>query len=104
MKYKYPKGNVILDEFVHYYNYRDFCDAIGRIKEVWNIVPIRIESDDEYESPVFQFRFEGNGLEGKLITAQYIEDGVEEMDDIPIYHYKYVTDDNREAKFDLVSY
>lgn len=91
-------------EYVHYYNYIDFCDAVGRIKEVWNVIPVRIENNDEHESPLFQFYYVGNGLDKVLITAQHVEDGVDEMDDIPIYHYKYVTDDNREAKFDLVSY
>ena len=91
-------------EFVHYYNYVGFCDAVGRIKEVWNVIPVRIENDDEHESPLFQFYYEGNGLSKVLITAQYVEDGVKKMDDIPSYHYIYVTGDNREVKFDLVSY
>ena len=103
MNYKYQNGNEILEEFVHYDSYLHFCDAIGRIKEVWKVVPIKIENDDD-ESPLIQFRYEEEGAEDIIITAQYVLDGVEEMDDIPIYHYKYVTDDNREAKFDMISY
>lgn len=102
MNYKYPNGNDILEKSSHY-DYLHFCDAIGRIKEVWKIVPIAIESNED-ESPLLQFRYEEDGAKDVIFTAQYVLDGVEEMDDIPIYHYKYVTDDNKEAKFDLVSY
>ena len=102
MNYKYPKGNDILKKSSHF-NYLNFCDAIGRIKEVWKVEPVRIESDNT-ESPLLQFRYEEDGARNVIITAQYILDGVEEMDDIPIYHYKYITDDNREVKFDMISY
>jgi len=103
MSYKYQNDIDNLERFAHHNNYYDFCDAIGRIKEVWKVVPVRIESGDN-ESPLLQFRYEENGEKDVLYTAQYVLDGVEEMDDIPIYHYRFVTDDNREAKFDLVSY
>ena len=103
MNYKYQNNNDFLEKFAHKENYPDFCDAIGRIKEVWKVVPVRIESGDN-ESPLLQFRYEEDRAKEDIITAQYVLDGVEEMDDIPIYHYKYVTDDNREAKFDMVSY
>ena len=102
MNYNYPKGNDILKKSSHF-DYLNFCDAIGRIKEVWKVIPIRIDSDDN-ESPLLQFRYEEDGAGDIIFTAQYVLDGVEEMDEIPIYHYRYVTDDNREAKFDLVSY
>lgn len=102
MNYKYPKGNDILKKSSHF-NYLNFCDAIGRIKEVWKVEPVRIESDNT-ESPLLQFRYEEDGAKDVIFTAQYVLDGVEEMDDIPIYHYKYVTDDNREVKFDMISY
>jgi len=98
MNYKYQNDKNNLEKFVHHNNYEDFCDAIGRIKEVWKVVPIKIESYED-ESPLLQFRYEEEGATDVIITAQYVLDGVEDMDDIPIYHYKYVTDDNREAKF-----
>lgn len=105
MDYKYKKGNDALNDYVHYYNYVDFCDAIGKIKDVWNIIPVRIESDDENESPLFQFRYEENGLENVVITAIYVEEGEEDMDGIKLYHYKYIREDNKkEVKFDLVPY
>ena len=103
MSYKYQNDIDNLERFAHLNNYYDFCDAIGRIKEVWKVVPVRIESGDN-ESPLLQFRYEEDGAKDVLFTAQYVLDGVEEMDDIPIYHYKFVADDNSEAKFDLVSY
>ena len=105
MNYNYMKqGNDVLDEVTHYYNYVSFCDAIGRIKEVWNVVPVRIENNDRYESPLLQFYFDGNGLENVLITAQYIEDGVEEYEGLSTYHYKFIRDDNKkEVALDLVS-
>ena len=102
MSYKYPNGNDVLEKSSHYDNLC-FCDAIGRIKEVWKVVPIKIEGYED-QSPILQFQYEEDGAKNVIFTAQYVLDGVEEMDDIPIYHYKYVTDDNREAKFDLVSY
>lgn len=106
MNYKYMKQeNDVLEEVTHYYNYVSFCDAIGRIKEVWNVVPVRIENNDRYESPLFQFYFDGNGLENVLITAQYVEDGVEEYEGLSTYHYKFIrNDNNREVKLDLVSF
>ena len=105
MDYKYKKGNAALNDVVHYYNYVGFCDAIGRIKDVWNIIPIRVESDDEYESPLFQFRYKGNGLENVIITATYVEDGEEDMDGIKLYHYKYIREDNKkEVRFDFVPF
>ena len=103
MNYKYQNDKNNLEKFVHHNNYEDFCDAIGRIKEVWKVVPIKIESYED-ESPLLQFRYEEEGATDVIITAQYVLDGVEDMDDIPIYHYKYVTDDNREVKFDMISY
>ena len=103
MKYKYQNDNEYLERFVHNKNYYEFCDAIGRIKEVWKIVPIKIESYED-EAPLLQFRYDEDGARDEIITAEYVLDGVEDMDDIPIYHYKYVTDDNREVKFDMVSY
>lgn len=105
MDYKYKKGNAALNDVVHYYNYVNFCDAIGKIKDVWNIIPVRVESDDEYESPLFQFRYEGNGLENVIITATYVEDGEEDMDGIKLYHYKYIREDNKkEVRFDFVPF
>ena len=98
MNYKYQNDKNNLEKFVHHNNYEDFCDAIGRIMEVWKVVPIKIESYED-ESPLLQFRYEEEGATDVIITARYVLDGVEDMDDIPIYHYKYVTDDNREAKF-----
>ena len=96
MKYKYKNGNAVLDGFTHYYNYLGFCEAIGRIKDIWNVVPVRIENDDEYESPLYQFRYEGNGLDDVIITAQHIEG--EET-------YKFIRDDNqKEISLDLISY
>ena len=96
MKYKYKNGNAVLDGFTHYYNYLGFCEAIGRIKNVWNVVPVRIENDDEYESPLFQFRYEGNGLDDIIITAQHVDD--EET-------YKFIREDNqKEISLDLISY
>ena len=103
MNYKYQNDKNNLEKFVHHNNFEDFCDAIGRIKEVWKVVPIKIESYED-ESPLLQFRYEEEGATDVIITAQYVLDGVEDMDDIPIYHYKYVTDDNREVKFDMISY
>ena len=103
MNYKYQKGDEYIGLFAQNINYHNFCDAIGRIKDVWKVVPVRIKSDDE-ESPLLQFRYEEEGSEDVIFTAQYVLDGVEEMDEIPIYHYKYITDDNREAKFDMVSF
>ncbi len=103
MSYKYQNDIENLERFARHNNYYDFCDAIGRIKEVWKVVPVRIESDDN-ESPLLQFHYEEEGSKDVLFTAQYVLDGVDEIDDIPIYHYKFVTDDNREAKFDMVSY
>ena len=103
MNYKYQNDNDNLEKFSHHNNYEDFCDAIGRIKEVWKVVPVKIESGDD-ESTLLQFRYEEEGAKDVIFTAQYVLDGVEDMDDIPIYHYKYVTDDNREAKFDMFSY
>ena len=80
----------------HYYNYLGFCEAIGRIKDVWNVVPVKIENNDEYESPLFQFRYEGNGLDGIIITAQHVEG--EET-------YKFIREDNqKEISLDLISY
>ena len=102
MNYKYQNGNDVLEKSSHH-DYLCFCDAIGRIKEVWKVVPVRIESGDD-ESPLLQFQYEEEGARNVIFTAQYVLDGVEAMDDIPIYHYKYVTDDNREAKFDMISY
>ena len=96
MKYKYKNGNAVLDGFTHYYNYLGFCEAIGRIKDVWNVVPVRIENNDEYESPLFQFRYEGNGLDDIIITAQHVEG--EET-------YKFIREDNqKEISLDLISY
>jgi hypothetical protein len=96
MKYKYKNGNAILDGFTHYYNYLGFCEAIGRIKDVWNVVPVRIENNDEYESPLFQFRYEGNGLDDIIITAKHVDS--EET-------YKFIREDNqKEISLDLISY
>ena len=96
MKYKYKNGNPVLDGFARYINYLSFCKAIGRIKDVWNVVPVRIENDDEYESSLFQFRYEGNELDDVIITAQYVED--EET-------YKFIREDNKkEVSLELISY
>ena len=96
MNYKYKNGNTVLEKFTHYYNYVSFCDAIGRIKGVWNVVPVRIENDDVHDSPLFQFRYEGNGLDDVIITAQYVEE---------VRTYKFIRDDNKkEVPFDLISY
>jgi len=103
LNYKYQNKIEFLEKFAHKVNYPDFCDAIGRIKEGWKVVPFRIESGDN-EPPLLQFRYEEDGAKDVIFTAQYVLDGVEEMDDIPIYHYKHVTDDNREVKFDMISY
>lgn len=129
MNYNYMKqGNDVLDEVTHYYNYVNFCDAIGRIKDVWNVIPVRIENNDRYQSPLFQFYLDEDGMEDVLITAEYVEDGivrnpyddasarifipsqdggneVEGYDELSTYHYKFIRDDNKkEVKLDLVSY
>ena len=98
MEYKYNNGNSVLKKLSQD-NYYSLCDAIGRIKEVWNIVPVKVEKIDENEQPLVQFKYEGNGLEDVIINAEYIEDGREEMDDSPIYHYNYV--DNSGNRVDL---
>lgn len=106
MNYKYKNEVDFPVDFVHYYNYNEFCAAIGVIKDVWNIVPVRIENDDEDKSPLFQFYYESDNVKKVLITAIQIVDEMDEVFDEPIeWHYKYVRDDdNEEVTFNMVTF
>lgn len=102
MEYKYNNGNSVLKKLSQD-NYYSFCDAIGRIKDVWNVIPVKIENNDENEPPSIQFKYEGKGFEDIIINAQYIEDGREEMDDSPIYHYNYVDNSGNRIDLDFIT-
>ena len=102
MDYKYGNENPVYEKLC-VASYLCFCDAIGRIKDVWNVVPYKVEDNtDENEQPLFQFKYIGEGLEDIIITARYVQDGEEEIDDIPIYHYEYYDDNNKEVKMKLL--
>lgn len=102
MNYRYGNENPVYEK-LNTVNYLEFCDAIGRIRDVWKVLPYKVENNiDENEQPLFQFKYEGDGLGNEIITAHYVQDGVEEMDDIPIYHYEYINDKNKEVKLDLL--
>jgi predicted nucleic acid-binding Zn ribbon protein len=103
MNYRYGNENPVYEKLCSA-NYLEFCDAIGRIRDVWKVLPFRVENNvEENEQPLFQFKYEGNELKDIIITAKYVQDGVEEMDDIPIYHYEYYDDNGKEVKLDLLS-
>lgn len=101
MDYKYGQKNSVLKKLSKD-NYDCFCDAIGRIKEVWNVVPVRVENGNNNEPPLIQFKYEGKGFEDVIINAEYIEDGREEMDDIPIYHYIFVDSSGNRMNLELI--
>ena len=101
MNYKYGKGNPILKKLSQE-NYYSFCDAIGRIKDVWNVVPFKVENEENNEPPLIQFKYEGKGFEDIIVNAEYIEDGREEMDGIPIYHYNYVDNSGNRISLELI--
>ncbi len=107
MDYNYMKqGNDVLNN-IDDKDYVNFCDAIGRIKDVWNVVPVRIENNNESESPLYQFYYENDHINKTLITAIRIVDEVDEYEGLnePIaWHYKFVGDNNKEVTLDLVSY
>ena len=102
MIHKYGKENPILKKLSQD-NYNSFCDAIGRIKDVWNVVPFKVENGENNEPPLIQFKYEGKGFEDIIINAKYIEDGREEMDDIPVYHYNYVDNSGNRVNLEFIS-
>lgn len=101
MDYKYGNNNPVLKKLSED-NYNSFCDAIGRIKEVWNVVPVRFEKNNDNEPPLIQFKYQGKGVEEIIINAEYIEDGRDEMDDIPTYHYNYVDNSGNRVDLELI--